>query len=176
MKMEYRQREIEGEHAKMIDELTKKLQESEKRCEDIVEKNRASQQETEELLTKVHQTLEAADTIVVGLSEASKGIVSERVNHAELKEKACKVIGDFLQELETIKADFVSTTDELVSAKKMLAVDQGIQDYLNSQLRHCEVILEEHNGPGWRNLLTQLDRVQTENRTLRMVMRNRTST
>ena len=53
MKMEYRQREIEGEHAKMIDELTKKLQESEKRCEDIVEKNRASQQDTEELLTKV---------------------------------------------------------------------------------------------------------------------------
>jgi len=179
LKIKARLQELEERQVEMETRLVESEQrriEVEKQLQDFKSVNencRVSEKETQDLLSKVQETLEQAEGLVVSLTAASEGIVSERVNHADTKERTCIALDDFVQNLEDIKKDFTGTTHELVQAKKDLASDLEIRKYLQEELRRCEYVLREYNGPGWRNLKSQVDLLDLENHTLRAVIRNR---
>lgn len=179
LKIKARLQESEERHVEMETRLLESEQrriEVEKQLQDFERINEnccGYEKETHDLLSKVQETLELAEGLVVSLTVASEGIVSERVNLADTKERTCIALDDFVQNLLDIKKDFTGTTHELVQAKKDLASDLEIRKYLQEELRRCEYALREYNGSEWRNLRSQVDLLELENHTLRAVIRNR---
>jgi len=177
LNMELRHQEAEAVYIKAVDEFTKTIEESEKKYGDIVEKHRESEKKVEDFLISVHETLGKAEEMIVGLSQASEGLVEERVNHATLKGRVFDVIGDVLNALAEIKVDYEKTVHELDSAKKSSARDLEIRKYMKEEWTTCEAKLLEYkakyDGPEWKNLTAFVEQLEVENRTLRAVMRAR---